>query len=191
FIEKPKPEDAPSNLINAGAYCLEPVVLDYIETGRLVSMEQEVFPRVIEDTNAFYGYRITGYWIDVGRIESYLRVHRLLLQRMRKNNVIGENSVVRGKVESSSVGNSVSIAKGSKVESSVIFDAVEINKNVFISNSVIGESCRIGENARIVNSVIGDGEIIEGNTVVENTRVWVKPVPQGYPRGQVGNVIRR
>ncbi|HEC95035.1 MAG TPA: nucleotidyltransferase family protein, partial [Thermoplasmatales archaeon] len=33
FIEKPKPEDAPSNLINAGAYCLEPVVLDYIETG--------------------------------------------------------------------------------------------------------------------------------------------------------------
>jgi len=31
FVEKPKPEDAPSNLINAGAYFLEPEVLDYIK----------------------------------------------------------------------------------------------------------------------------------------------------------------
>jgi mannose-1-phosphate guanylyltransferase len=188
FVEKPKPEDAPSNLINAGAYCLEPMVLDYIERDRLVSMEQEIFPRIIEDTNAFYGYRISGYWIDVGRIDSYLKVNRLLLRRMGKNSVIGRNSDVRGKVELSSIGNFVVIAEDSRVESSVIFDGVEVGKGVIISNSVIGEGSKIGENVRITNSIIGDGEVID--KVVENRRVWSKPIPKDYPKGQVGNVIR-
>ena len=34
FVEKPKTEDAPSNFINAGAYLLEPEILDYIEPKR-------------------------------------------------------------------------------------------------------------------------------------------------------------
>ena len=33
FVEKPRPQDAPSNLINAGAYLLEKAVLEYIEPG--------------------------------------------------------------------------------------------------------------------------------------------------------------
>ena len=48
FVEKPRAEDAPSNLINAGAYFLDPMILDYIETGKLVSMEKEIFPKIIQ-----------------------------------------------------------------------------------------------------------------------------------------------
>jgi len=66
FVEKPKPEDAPSDLINAGAYFLEYDVLDYIEKGRLVSMEKEIFPQIINDTGKFFGFEFKGYWIDVG-----------------------------------------------------------------------------------------------------------------------------
>ncbi|KAA0009188.1 MAG: NDP-sugar synthase [Thermoplasmata archaeon] len=191
FIEKPKPEEAPSNLINAGAYCLEPLVLDYIDTGRLVSMEQEIFPKIIQDTNAFYGYRISGYWIDVGRIESYLRVHKLLLQQEKRENVVGKDSKINGTVRSSSIGKEVFIADGATVESSVIFDNVKIEENVTVLNSVIGENSIIKKGAKIVNSVIGDNETIEENRVIENAKVWSKPIPEGYPKGQVGNVIRR
>ena len=191
FIEKPKPEEAPSNLINAGAYCLEPLVLDYIDTGRLVSMEQEIFPKIIQDTNAFYGYRISGYWIDVGRIESYLRVHKLLLQQEKRENVVGKDSKINGTVRSSSIGKEVFIADGATVESSVIFDKVKIEENVTVLNSVIGENSIIKKGAKIVNSVIGDNEAIEENRVIENAKVWSKPIPEGYPKGQVGNVIRR
>ena len=46
FVEKPPAEKAPSHLINAGRYIFEPEVLDFIEPGRAVSMETEVFPRL-------------------------------------------------------------------------------------------------------------------------------------------------
>jgi mannose-1-phosphate guanylyltransferase len=44
FVEKPPPGEAPSNLINAGTYILEPEVLDRIPDGRPVSIERETFP---------------------------------------------------------------------------------------------------------------------------------------------------
>ena len=84
FVEKPKPEDAPSKFINAGHYCLETEILDYIETGRLVSMEKEIFPQIINDTGRFFGFKFEGYWMDIGRISSYIDVHRFL---MKKNKV--------------------------------------------------------------------------------------------------------
>jgi len=61
FVEKPKQEEAPSNFINAGAYLLEPEILDYIETGHLVSMEKEIFPQIIKDTDRFFGFKFQGY----------------------------------------------------------------------------------------------------------------------------------
>ena len=43
FVEKPKdPKDAPSRLINAGAYLLDRSVLALIPKGQLVSMEKEI-----------------------------------------------------------------------------------------------------------------------------------------------------
>src|SRR5581483_2046254 len=47
FIEKPAPGTAPASTINAGTYVLEPVVLDLVEPGRAVSVEAEVFPRLV------------------------------------------------------------------------------------------------------------------------------------------------
>ena len=87
FVEKPKPEDAPSDLINAGAYFLQPEVLDYIETSRLVSMEREIFPQIIRDTGRFYGYQFPGYWIDVGRLQSYINVHLLLMKQQQTQQI--------------------------------------------------------------------------------------------------------
>ncbi|NIT99980.1 MAG: NDP-sugar synthase, partial [Nitrosopumilaceae archaeon] len=42
FVEKPEPGRAPSNLINAGIYVLEPEIINYIPEGKKVSMEKEV-----------------------------------------------------------------------------------------------------------------------------------------------------
>ena len=191
FVEKPKPEEAPSNLINAGAYCMEKGVLDYIDDpNRLISMEQEVFPRIIEDGRKFYGYRIEGFWIDVGRINSYIEVNKILLRRQGKRFLTGNNCEIEGELQDSSAGDNVEIGKGSKVISSVILDNVKIGRNVQIENSVIGESCIIRDGAKIINSVIGDEEEIGEGRIVEGERVWTKPIPEGYPDKQIGNVVR-
>ena len=49
FLEKPRPEEIDTNLINAGLYVLEPDVLDLIPPGRPVSIEREVFPQLVEE----------------------------------------------------------------------------------------------------------------------------------------------
>ena len=60
---------------------------------------------------------------------------------------------------------------------------------MIIKNSVIGENVEIGEGAKIIDSAVGDDEKIEANAEIINLRVWNKPVPEGYPDKQVGNVI--
>ena len=70
--EKPKLEDAPSNLINAGVYLLSPKVLEYVPNKNYSMIETEVFPKLIEQ-NELYGYVMEGQWLPAGTPEEYER----------------------------------------------------------------------------------------------------------------------
>lgn len=189
FVEKPKAEDAPSNLINAGAYFLKLEVLDYIETGRLVSMEKEIFPQIISDTGKFFGFKFEGYWIDVGRIQSYIDVHKLLLDNKQLDYFGGEDCEIRGKLYKTCIGDNVFIGKNSNIESSIIFDNVKIGENVEINNSVIGKNCEISTSSRLTDTAVGDNEKITEKTIVNNKMIWNQTIPKGYPKKQIGNVL--
>lgn len=67
FVEKPKKEDAPSKLINAGLYILEPEVLNYIPEGYAM-WELDVFPKLAKEGTLF-GYPFSGQWFDTGTME--------------------------------------------------------------------------------------------------------------------------
>ncbi|MBN2454411.1 nucleotidyltransferase family protein [Candidatus Woesearchaeota archaeon] len=69
FIEKPKKADAPSNLINAGLYILEPEVLNYISDG-FSMLEKDVFPKLAKEGKLF-GYPFTGQWFNTGTLDLY------------------------------------------------------------------------------------------------------------------------
>jgi NDP-sugar pyrophosphorylase family protein len=60
FVEKPSEHEAPSNLINAGFYILEPEIFDIIHTGK-VSIEREIFPILARRGNLF-GFQFKGQW---------------------------------------------------------------------------------------------------------------------------------
>jgi len=189
FVEKPKTEDAPSDLINAGAYLLEPQVLDYIETDHLVSMEKEIFPQIIKETGMFYGYQFKGYWIDVGRIRSYIDVHTLLMEKRNITSFTGEHSTVQGQLEYASIGNHVVVGEHSTLHSSIVFDNVRIGHDVSLKRCVVGEHCEIGAHTTLQDVVIGDNEKIPEHTILENKIIWNQPIPEGYPQKQIGNVI--
>lgn len=190
FVEKPRPEDAPSDLINAGAYCLEPMVLDYIEKGKLVSMEKEIFPQIIDDTDAFYGYKFKGYWIDVGRISSYLQVHQLLLDKQNIDNLVGENCEVNGDIDRCCLGDNVAVGTGAHLQSSVVYDNAEIAEDVTLKNCVIGENCAVAAGSSMENCVMGDNEKIMEKSSLQDEVVWTQSVPEGYPDKQIGNVLK-
>jgi mannose-1-phosphate guanylyltransferase len=189
FVEKPKAEDAPSDLINAGAYLLEPQVLDYIEPGKLISMEKQIFPQIIQNTGRFFGYKFQGHWMDVGRISSYISVHKLLLEKQKKTFITGDQCTIRGILRQSCAGNRVSVGKNTTVESSVLFDEVTIGENVTLDHCVIGEHVSIGDGSVLRNVAVGDNERVQDGTVLDNVVVWNQPIPQGYPSKQIGNVI--
>ena len=189
FVEKPKPEDAPSEFINAGAYCLEPDVLDYIDTSRLVSMEKEIFPQIISDTDRFYGFKFEGYWMDIGRISSYLDVHQFLMKKRNITNFQGKNNKVSGQLKMSSLGNNITIGKNSVVDSSIIYDNALIGDNVNLSRCVIGENCKVCSGSSLKHVVLGDNEKLDDKTKLDNKAVWTKPKPEGYPDKQIGNPI--
>jgi len=191
FVEKPPQEEAPSNLINAGVYCLEPMILDYIKTGKLVSMEKEIFPQIIADTDRFYGYKFEGYWMDIGRVTSYIDVHEFLLNKKNMESFIGKNSDIKGELYKSTIGNNVHIGKNCVLEKTIVLDHAEIKEGVKINNSVIGEKSKIGSFSDIKNSAIGDNEILDEKTKIDNKIVWTQKKPEGYPDKQIGNVIEK
>jgi len=75
FIEKPKLEEAPSNLINAGFYILEPKVIDMIPDG-FSMLEKDVFPK-LADKGLVRGFPFAGQWFDMGTPERYKIANKL------------------------------------------------------------------------------------------------------------------
>lgn len=72
FIEKPKREDAPSNLISSGTYIMNKKTLSLIpeENNFGFMLEKDVFPKVAEKGKLF-GYVFSGQWFDTGTFERY------------------------------------------------------------------------------------------------------------------------
>ena len=82
FVEKPPPGTAPSSMINAGTYVLEPDVLDRIVPGRPMSVEREVFPGMVADGTLF-AVDDDAYWIDTGTPREYIQAQLDLIDGRR------------------------------------------------------------------------------------------------------------
>lgn len=144
FLEKPKPEDTNCRDINAGAYVLEPSVLDLIPKGENHSFEYGLFPKLLEKGGAFFAHiPQRTYWMDIGTPARYLQAHHDLLANRVSRIHIKER---RGKFDS---------ATHAEIdEMSMIADDCTIKPGAQIINSVLGRGCYIEERARIENSVI-------------------------------------
>ena len=88
FVEKPPRDEAPTDLINAGTYVLEPSVLGRIAGDRKVSIEREVFPAMVAD-GTLYAMDGHTYWIDTGTPAKYLQAQIDLLRGERGEKVQG------------------------------------------------------------------------------------------------------
>lgn len=59
--------------INGGIYVLEPDILDFIPANRVVSIERETFPLVLERGRHLLGYPMEGFFVDIGTPQGYRR----------------------------------------------------------------------------------------------------------------------
>ncbi|MFA5157982.1 MAG: nucleotidyltransferase family protein [Patescibacteria group bacterium] len=71
FIEKPKKENAPSNLINSGIAIMEPEIIDkYVPKTGKTMVEYDIYPKLAAE-GKLYGYPFQGQWFDTGTHEAY------------------------------------------------------------------------------------------------------------------------
>lgn len=202
FIEKPGPDVLDTNLINAGAYILQREILDGMPpAGTNVSIEREVFPRLVEA--GLYGYAASGYWMDIGTPDRYLKATYDILEGTVITEVgrqLGEHrmslvdgAAVEGRVlapvlvaggctvapralvgDRSVLGRGVTVSEGARIQSSVLLEGVTVGTDTTISSSIIGRGVTIGEHCHIEGGVmLGEGvRVGSGNILAAGARIF-------------------
>jgi len=165
FQEKPKREEAFSNLINAGAYALEMEILDHIGKG-FVSMEREVFPKILD--RGMYGYRFDGYWVDCGKRENYLDAFWALMSP--DSRTLSKRCVFEGAdLKPPLVVRDEAVVAGATVgPRAYISERVVVGLRSVVEGAVILEDARIGARCTIRDSVIDAGVEVPDGTRVES-----------------------
>ena len=139
FIEKPSPGEMDVDTINAGTYVLEPGVLELIEPGRAVSVERDVFPRLIG--GGLYARADDGRWRDIGTPASYLAAN---LERMPPGGLVDTSAQVdeSADVAESVVGPRARVGASARIHRSVVLPDAEVAGGATFEHAVVGRDGR-------------------------------------------------
>ena len=182
FQDKPKREEACSNLVNSGVYVVDKKVLEYIPKDTFYDFSKDLFPLLIEKGERLQGHMAKGVWVDIGRPHDLIRMNLVMADRLYRGHDwsdSAEDSVLDGTVylgdgtvvRSSKVSESV-ISKGCDVRSSYlsgtfVMGACRID-GARVENSILGEGCVLKKGCLVVDSVLKDGTVVDENRKIEN-----------------------
>ena len=183
FTEKPKNPD--STKASMGIYifsknCLAKyLIADAEDPDSSNDFGKNIIPAMLANGEKLYAYSFSGYWKDVGTIDSLWEANMDLLGAHPALNLtdeswriysrhsastpqyVGENAVIEnssitegceiyGTVRNSVLGTGVKVLAGAIVEDAVIFDDVIIGENAKISYSIIDSNVTVG-----ASSIVG------------------------------------
>lgn len=184
FEEKPK--EPRSNLASMGIYIFTYSVfkeaVEKLKDTPELDFGKHVLPYCLNNGNRIFAYEFSGYWKDVGTLDSYWQANMELIELVPEFNlyeefwqiytnidtmrpayigadtkidrsIVSEGSELYGNVYASVLGYGVEIGKGSTVSNSVIMSNVKIGRNCHIEKAIIADDVVIGDNVRI-----GEGE---------------------------------
>ncbi len=167
FVEKPRPGESTSNVVNAGTYVLEASVLDRIEEGKRLSIERVVFPAMAAERR-LVAMTTNDYWIDTGRPETYLTANLDLIDGTRSR--ILASVAPQSHIDGSAV-----------ITHSVVGENCSIGRGAIVSDSVLLPGSKVGNGARVeFSSVMG---VVEDGAHVRRCVIGVDGVvPSGAQR---------
>ncbi|HNX28053.1 MAG TPA: NDP-sugar synthase [Syntrophomonadaceae bacterium] len=166
FQEKPKPEEALSNMANTGIYVFEPEIFKYIPARQFYDFGKQVFPHLVKNKAPFYGVPIEDYWCDVGNINTYRQAHqdvlagrvrtkteRIIIDGQNDTKVLcGENTNIGQEVSFSGnvvIGSGCTIQDGARFTDCIIWNNSNIGAGSWLKECVVGSQCNIGRQVKI------------------------------------------
>jgi mannose-1-phosphate guanylyltransferase len=194
FVEKPAYDQIDTNFINAGAYVLEREVLAAVPAEQNVSIEREVFPRLIG--SGLFAFPTEGYWLDIGTPHRYLRGTFDIIEGNVRTPVTERLDdrflAVDERVESAGriippalVEEGCTIAEGAHVGSlAVLGRNVKVGANTIVERAVVLSGAEIGANCTLRDCIVAAGARVGDRTHVEREAVLGEGVTVG-----AGNVL--
>jgi mannose-1-phosphate guanylyltransferase len=182
FVEKPERGEIDTDEINAGAYVIERSLVELIPSGRAVSIERDVFPRLVGQ--GLFGLRLDGYWMDIGTPERYLQAGWDILERRVETDVEANGSGVLvapdARVDpAASVGPRAIVASAGEVgadavvDGSVLLQGCVLGAGAEVHGAILAPRVRVGEGGKVgVGAVVGEGATIApGAAVAAGARI--------------------
>ena len=171
FVEKPAPGDAPSNLINAGVYVLEPTFLSRVSAGWRVSVEREVFP-LLAKGGSLFALGSKALWTDMGTPARYLEANLAWARREGALARRGARTHPEAEVVDCVLHPDVTIEKGAIVREAVVLEGGHVQAGALVNRSVLGRNVIVGQNAVVDKlSVLGDGWVVAAGDVLDGAKL--------------------
>jgi mannose-1-phosphate guanylyltransferase len=169
FLEKTG-EAAPGE-VNAGMYVLARSVLELIPAVENVSIERDVFPRLVGE--GLHGLLLDGYWMDIGTPQRYLQASWDILEGRVETRVepTAPGVLVAPTAEvaaAATIGPRAVLAPGcrvgpgAEVRESVLLDGSEVGEGVRVSGSILSPGASIAAGAEVKGAVAAANERLPG-----------------------------
>jgi len=162
IVEKPKHEEAPSNLANAGMYVFSTEIFDKIrETSASARGEWEITDAIsqfLKEKKTVLAIKISqDDWVDIGRPWNLLEANRWALMRM-DHKVCGFIENGAHLVGPVTVAETARIRSGAYIEGPAFIDEEsDIGPNCYIRPyTSVGKKVRVGNACEMKNSIIMD-----------------------------------
>jgi NDP-sugar pyrophosphorylase family protein len=194
FVEKPLPQEAPSNLANTGLYVVSPEikkifnekgVKQIIEEKQRLDFGYDFIPYLTQTGYPVYGYTLKGNWFDVGTPKNYLEAMKNLLH--------GGFSMLTdfgGKIDEKQRIWVQGESSDSEKRRQEIIQKIK-QRRIEIGGAVlIGRHCQIDDGAKIVNSCIDNYTRVGKDVTIENSAILDRTII-GENAEILGSIIGR
>lgn len=188
FQEKPKPEQAKSNLANTAIYFFNQNILTEIPdpiSAPQYDVAKDLFPKLMSKGIAMQAIDIKAYWADIGTLHQYHKSIKDVLEGKVKIKIDGSKIKFgfqeRGVLidPSANITGKAYLGENVKIGPNVILNgAVYIEKNCiidsecYIDNSIIWANSQIGKGVKIINSILGNNCKVKDGTEIISNSVW-------------------
>lgn len=156
FQEKPRKEEALSNLASTGIYVLEPEVFAHMPATGDFGFGRQLFPQLVQAGLPVLGVEVESYWNDVGTLEQYWNSNFDVLSGKLHLNIPGYTFEQRGPYR-------VFTGHGAQIDPTA----------VIAGNVMIGPGAQVKERVRLAgNVIVGEGAIVEADCKLADTILW-------------------
>ena len=157
FQEKPRRDEARSDLANCGIYVIEPELLERIPADSFVDFGEDVWPSLVAANEEIYAYTTMAYWNDVGDLDE--------LRNSILDAVLGH---VRVEIPGEEIAPGVWAEEGCRIDSSARIDGpVVLGANVVIEAeaqvrgpAAIGADCHVAKAAALRSATLLPGSLV-------------------------------